>query len=275
MVDVLRTTSPTHLEILHTDYPHIWASSVFTSPLAFPNLIELRIIGTVLSSSLSDMHISPALQKLCISGPKLCCVRHGETQEDSFGEMLNRACPNLTHLRFTPPISPPTGEAHFDFVHKYCRVSRSQGDIISSPLQFVTDVEDYDDIHFVAAGSGSDNVIPTRLHCIIIDRPPCIPDATRNTYASSHGNRFPLEGVWHPDHFTVLKAYKALAVEAKRENGVREEEDPEARRRSLKVLGASSYVRRADRFRYALEEFARFKTEWAESVAGMGPGCWI
>lgn len=211
MLDVLHTVSPTDLKIVHADYPdmHTGITSLFPTPQLMPNLEELRLNGFVWASSLSDLFDASVTKRLCISGPYLCCPKpgYGAKRQESFGEMVKRACPNLTHLRFKLPMeSPPTDESHYTFVHTYCFVSRSAQEIIMSPLSFeVDDGAVIDQANrFVQAGDDIQPDIPAQLHRVIVESPPfvCIPGGALGKPSRDDTSR--------AARLEILKAYRAL-----------------------------------------------------------------
>ena len=274
MLDVVHSVSPTDLKIVHADYPdtHTGITTVFGTTPPMPSLEELRINGYVWATSLSDLFDTSATKRLCISGPYLCPPNLGydEKREESLGEMVKRVCPKLTHLRFKPPMqSPSADEPHYNFVHKYCFVSRSAKEIMMSPLSLeVDDGAVIDQANrFVQAGDDIQHDIPARLHRVIVESPPFvfIPGGALGKPSRDDTSR--------AARLEILNAYRALALEAKRESGIGEDEDPG--KRSLKILPSPPDLRRADRQRFALEEFTTLKKEWLERAEGTGPGCWV
>lgn len=252
MTSILETVSSKHLQVLHADYRWIRVPSSSANPVVLPGLIELSLSGQVFAHSLLDMYIARGLQKLCVRGPMLICRNADEGRSESVGDMLARDCPLLTHLRFVPHMQP--SDIQLQLVHSFCELTRSLIAIVDlDQVQAESDVV-------------QNCALPTQLRRIIVDSP-------------SERRLSPLFDVdWFLNTFdstrTALhQAYCAVALEAKTESAIEEEDS--LIKKSLRILPLLPEVPMDNKRQYELEKFERMKAEWLETTAGTGPGCWI
>lgn len=254
MSAILETVSSKHLRILHADYRWHRILSPSAQPLVLPGLVELSLSGQVFARSLSDVYVTRGIQRLYIRGPALTCRDHGEGRGESFGDMLSRDCPLLSHLRIAPHIQPALADCQLQFVHSYCELTRSLRAIVK-PHQAQ-----------VEGGSVQHFAVPARLRRIIVDSPP-----EHRVVPHFDSDLFP--DMFNSTRTRLHRGYCSVALEAKSASAIEEEDS--VGKKSLRILPLLPEVPVENKRQYELEKFGRMKAEWLERTAGTGPGCWI
>ena len=159
MLDILRTISPSHLQILRVTFPWVKPRAVPFLPVFLPSLIELHISGHLDDSAFKESHIAPSLKRLRLHGH----LSHGI----KLRVHLQRICPHLTHLRFYAPYNTYRAwDTLVQFVRTYCGLPNnmpssqeaSEGTQVQQPRRFPHPVID-------------DAPIPMSLHRLIVDLP--------------------------------------------------------------------------------------------------------
>lgn len=239
MLDILRTTSPTHLRILGAEFPP--SRPVPLMPVFLPGLTELHISGLFSKTFFTQSHTAPALRRLYVG-------RHLGHGVQDFGASLKRICPLLTHLRVRAPYNTDLRRDTFlQFVHTYCRFTRPLDKMCLSSWGSVQNIQlpPYDPIVVDEAS------IPPLLHRVIVDF----------TSTGIHRTTSPYMGVAH------------LARHAK---GIQMEEDrSDLKKRSLFIVPHPPPSEDEDlRLQRSVDDFSRAKSQWLERSVGVGAGCW-
>lgn len=261
MMEILRFVSPSHLKILHADWPHFWVTKVFERPVSLPNLVELYHTGESRSYRLSETYIAPAVEKLRLGS--LFIEDPAEEEAAGLGVMLQHDCPLITHLVISPGcLQPPFMCDLLHFVYAYCKLSRSFKDVLLTyePYEFPPMHMGLEYPSIIA----DELRIPTKLRRIIVENPPRPSDSP---------GALRLRGFYLSTRIALHQGYRAVASEAKKENEINEEEVSSGKR-SLRILPLLSDEPHKEEKQFAAEAFIKYKTQWLDRTAGSGSGCW-